>query len=38
VVENDLSRQVDWMLRANCMAYAVTGGNSDGYMKEYMII
>jgi hypothetical protein len=31
-MSGDISRKVDWTLRANCMASSVAGSNSDGFL------
>jgi hypothetical protein len=31
VVECDISRKMDWMSRADCMAYSVAGSDSDRF-------
>jgi hypothetical protein len=33
MVYRDLSRNVDWMWRADCMASSVAGSNSDGFFS-----
>jgi hypothetical protein len=37
MVERDLSRQVDWMSRADCMASSVTGSNSDDLFRQELL-